>query len=66
MVGTVVEQPTAAPRVAGSIPARNKYIFGPQEVVPGLAVCVFSMFVNALKIKELYLKWSNLKKKIQC
>ena len=36
--------------------AQNKYLLL-QVVVPGLAVCVydFSMFVNALKIQELFL-----------
>ena len=47
-VGAVAERPTAALRVAGSIPAQNKDWYGLQVVVPGLAVCVcdFSMFVN--------------------
>ena len=34
--------------VAGSIPARNKYLYGLQEVVTGLTVrvCGFSMILN--------------------
>ena len=45
-VGSVVARPTAAVRVVGSIPARNKIIFvWPTGSCPGLAVCVcdFSM-----------------------
>ena len=37
-VGIVVERPTAALRVAGSIPTPNKYLYGLQVVVPGMAV----------------------------
>ena len=53
----VVERPTAELRVAGSIPGRNKYLYGLQVVAPGLAVCVcvFSIFVNAPTIQELFL-----------
>ena len=36
----MAERLTAALCVAGSIPARNKYLYGLQVVVPGLAVCV--------------------------
>ena len=39
-VGALVERPTVALRVAGSISARNKYLYGLQVVVPGLALCV--------------------------
>ena len=55
--GVVVERPTAALCVAGSIPVRNTYLYGLQAVVLGLAVCVcvFSMFVNAPMIHELFL-----------
>ena len=54
-VGALVERPTAALRYAGSIPARNKYLYGLQVVVPGLAVCDFPMFVNASTVHELFL-----------
>ena len=36
----MVERPTSTLRVAGSILSRNKYKYGLQLVVPGLAVCV--------------------------
>ena len=39
-VGSVVECSSVALRVAGSIPARNKYLFDLNLVVAGLAVCV--------------------------
>ena len=39
-VGAVGERTTAVLRVAGSIPARNKYSYDLQIVVSGLAVCV--------------------------
>ena len=39
-IGTVAESWTAALRVAGSIPAQNKYFYGLQVVAPGLAICV--------------------------
>ena len=47
---------TAALRVEGSIPARDKYLYTLQVVVPGLAayVCAFSMFVKAPMVLELY------------
>ena len=56
-VGAEVNRPTAALRVAGSIPVRNKYLYGLWIAVPGLAVCVcdFSMFVNAPTKQELFL-----------
>ena len=38
-VGAMVERLTVALCVAGSIPARNKYLYGLNVVVPGLAVC---------------------------
>ena len=46
MVSVVAKQLSAALRVAGLIPALNKYFNGLQGVVPGLAVCVckFSVF----------------------
>ena len=46
----------------GSIPARYKYLYGLQVVVPGLAVCVcdFSMFVNAPTVQELFKVWGNI------
>ena len=39
-VGALVERSSAALRVAGSIPTRNKYLYDLQIVVPGLADCV--------------------------
>ena len=38
--GAVAKRSTAALHVAGSIPTRNKYLYGLQIVVPGLGVCV--------------------------
>ena len=42
MVFAVIERSTATLRVTGSIPARNKYLFDLQVVIPHLAVCVSS------------------------
>ena len=39
-VGAVAKWSAAALRAAGSIPARNKYLYGLQIVVRDLAVCV--------------------------
>ena len=52
----VVKRPTVALCVAGSIPARDKYLYGLQVVVPGLVVCAcdFFMFVTAPTVQELY------------
>ena len=51
---------TAAQRAVCSIPARNKYLYDLQVVVPGLGVCVceFIMFVNAPTIQEKFLVWA--------
>ena len=58
MVGAVVEGPTAALRVAGSIPPRNKIFVWPTGSCSG-SVCVctrnLSMFANTLMIQELFL-----------
>ena len=51
-VGAVTERLTAALRVAGLIPTRNKYLNGLEVVVPGQAI---SIFVNAPTIQELFL-----------
>ena len=40
-VGALVECSTAALRVPGSVPSRNKHLYDLHLVVPGLAVCVF-------------------------
>ena len=40
VIGAVIKRLTAVLRVAGSIPARNKYLHGLQVVVSGLAVYV--------------------------
>ena len=55
--GAVVKWSSAPLRVAGLIPAKNKYLYGLQVVVPGLVLFVvdFSMFVNAPIIQELFL-----------
>ena len=44
MVGAVVECSTAALRVAGSIPARNKYLYDVHVVIPSLARYVSFFF----------------------
>ena len=58
----MTERSAAALIVAGSIPARNKYLYGLQIVVSDLvvSVCDFSMFVNALRIQEVLLVWSKV------
>ena len=56
MVDTVADQPTAALRVAGSIPARNKHMYGLHLAVPGLVVCVNmwdKMIINAATTQEI-------------
>ena len=62
----VVKQLTAALRATGSIPARNKYLYGLHVVVLGLTDCVcdFFMFVNAPKIQELLILSGNVLKKL--
>ena len=58
----VVERSTVALRVASSILTRNTNLYGLQVVVPGLAVCDFSMFVYAPTIQESFLEGSKFKK----
>ena len=57
-MGRVVVRPTAALRVAGSIPARNKY--GLRVVIPGDD---FSIFENAPTMQELFQVWAHSIKK---
>ena len=53
---TVVERSTTALRVTGSIPTRNKNLYGSQVIVPGLGVVYLTfLFVNAPTIQELFL-----------
>ena len=60
-VGAVAERLAVALRVAGSIPARNKYLYGLQIIVPGLAVCVCEiMLVNTPTIQEIFLVWGTV------
>ena len=63
-VGAVVERPTPAQRVTGSIPSRNKYLYGLQSVVPGLTVCVcdFFMFVKRTNDTGIIPRTENLRK----
>ena len=51
---------TAALRVAGSMPVRNKYSYGLEVIVPSLAVCVSNMFVNASTKQVLFREWGNV------
>ena len=51
----MVERSTAELRVAGSIPARNKYLSG-----QAVCVCGFSTFINASTIQEVLLVWDNV------
>ena len=60
-VVAVAVRSTAALRVAGWIPARNKYLYGLQVVVLGLAVCVCDfLFLKAPPIQELYPTFFNI------
>ena len=49
-------------RAAGSIPARNNYIYDLHLVVPGLAVCIceFKCFINVSTIQEKFLQWGSI------
>ena len=53
-MGEVAERPSTTLRVTGLIPARDKYFYSLQIVVPVLTVCEceFSMFVNAPTTQE--------------
>ena len=57
MITAVVVRPSAALRVASSIPAWNKYLYDLHVLVPGVVVCIcdFFMFVNAPTTQELIL-----------
>ena len=54
-VGAVAERPPAAQRAAGSIPPRNKYLYGRVWLLSCL-VCDFSTSLNAPMLEELYNK----------
>ena len=45
MVGAVAEQSTPELRVVGSIPTRNKYLYGLQIVVSGLSIWAWGLYV---------------------
>ena len=56
MVGSMAEPLTTALCVPGLNPARNKYLYGLQVVVPGQAVCVcdFSVYKRTHDIQVLF------------
>ena len=55
-VSALAERSTAALRVAGSIPARNKYVYDLQVDVPGLAVCVCDFLCLGMHPRSTWLK----------
>ena len=59
-VREVVERTSAALRVVGSIPVRNKYFYGLHLVVVAVCVCDVSMFVNELMIQHKFVAWERL------
>ena len=65
MVGAVAERSTAALRVAGSNPARNKYLYGLQVLFHAICVCDFFMFVNAPTIQDVFQRWGTTNIKVK-